>query len=59
MEPKRGALPHHDEIAVDAADRSSAHRLFLDVATYRQQFQWRVDSAVNHVRRAYLDGKAY
>ncbi len=57
--PERGALPHHDEIAVDSADRSDAHRLFRDVATYRQQFEWRVDSAVRHVREAYLNGKPY
>lgn len=57
--PARGALPHHDEIAVDSADRSDAHRLFRDVATYRQQFEWRVSSAVRHVRETYLNGKAY
>ncbi|HSO31270.1 MAG TPA: transglutaminase domain-containing protein [Labilithrix sp.] len=56
---ERGALPHHDEIAVDAADPSASHRLFRDVATYRQQFQWRVDSAVRHIRDAFSSGRAY
>ena len=57
--PERGALPHHDEIAVDSADPSQSHRLFRDVATYRQQFQWRVDSAVRHIREAFVSGRAY
>ena len=57
--PERGALPHHDEIAVDAADPSPSHRLFRDVAAYRQQFQWRVDSAARHIRQAFLSGRPY
>ena len=56
---ERGTLPHHDEIAVDAADPSASHRLFRDVATYRQRFQWRVDSAVRHIREAFSSGRAY
>ena len=57
-QPLRGALPHHDEIAVDAPDRSSAHRLY-DTTTYRQQFQWRMATAVRHVRQAYVNGAPY
>jgi len=57
-QPERGALPHHDEIAVDAPDRSNAHRLY-DAATYANQFRWRVASAIRHVRQAYLAKAPY
>jgi hypothetical protein len=57
-QPARGALPHHDEIAVDAPDPSHAHRLY-DVTSYRQQFQWRVATAIRHIRQAYTDGVPY
>ena len=57
-QPERGALPHHDEIAVDAPDRSAAHKLY-DVANYRSQYEWRMATAVRHVRQAFLDGTAY
>lgn len=61
-QPKRGALPHHDEIAVDAADRPDAHRLFAGsdgMAMYRQQFEWRVNTAVRHVRTAFSNRAPY
>jgi hypothetical protein len=57
-QPVRGALPHHDEIAVDAPDPSRAHRLY-DTTSYRQQFQWRVATAIRHIRQAYTDGAPY
>jgi hypothetical protein len=57
-QPARGALPHHDEIAVDAPDRSSAHRLY-DATSYVDQFHFRVASAIQHVRLAYTSGTAY
>jgi hypothetical protein len=57
-QPQRGALPHHDEIAVDSPERPSAHRLYDD-ATFRLQFQWRVATAIRHVRQAYIEGTPY
>ena len=57
-QPARGALPHHDEIAVDAPDPSSAHRLY-DTTSYRQQFQWRMATAIRHIRQAYVAGAPY
>jgi len=50
----RGALPHHNEIAVDEATRSSSHRLYQG-AEYGDQFALRTDLAARHVRQAFSD----
>jgi hypothetical protein len=57
-QPERGALPHHDEMAIDGPDRSQAHQLY-DAASYRSQYERRMATAVRHVRQAFLDGTAY
>ena len=56
----RGALPHHDEIAVDEATMSNRHRLYsstssgaADRQAYANQFRWRFNAAVQHIRQAY------
>lgn len=50
----RGSLPHHDEIAVDEAAMHPGHVLYSE-ARYRQQFAIRKNTAVRHVRQAFLD----
>jgi len=57
----RGGLPHHNEIAVDDDARESSHRLYHDAANpapddrlaYRNQFAWRRDTAIAHIRQAF------
>lgn len=55
-----GALPHHDEIAVDGHARHEEHQLYLDdfnhrsALNYDNQLAWRTNSAVLHVRQAFL-----
>jgi hypothetical protein len=51
---KRGILPHHDEIAVDEPSRAGRHLLYKDKARYARQFVMRRDSAIEHVRAAFL-----
>jgi hypothetical protein len=58
----RGSLPHHDEIAVDAPAKDNDHRLYSNSAagpadrqSYGNQFRWRKNSAIQHLRRAFLD----
>ena len=56
----RGALPHHDEIAVDEQTMTDRHKLYNssssgldDRLAYANQFRWRLNTAIQHIRRAY------
>jgi hypothetical protein len=56
----RGSLPHHDEIAVDADALGSRHKLYSsntsgpdDREAYANQFLWRKNTAIRHIRQAY------
>jgi hypothetical protein len=56
----RGSLPHHDEIAVDAETMKDRHKLYSanssgpdDRHAYANQFLWRKNTAVQHIRQAY------
>ncbi len=56
----RGALPHHDEIAVDQAKPDAAHQLYIDGdwgrtdrSSFANQFRWRVNTACEHIRAAF------
>jgi hypothetical protein len=58
----RGALPHHNEIAVDDSTPASAHRLYRqnitsadDRQSYANQFRWRKNTAIQHIRKALAD----
>lgn len=58
----RGALPHHNEIAVDDQSFSSSHKLYCekangpdDRAAFANQFRWRRNTAVQHIQKALLD----
>lgn len=58
----RGSLPHHDEIAVDDQSPGKRHKLYrataagpADRQAYANQFRWRVNTAVQHVRKALQD----
>ncbi len=46
----RMALPHHDDIAVDAREGSNG---IYDAAAYAAQFDLRYDAAVRHTRRVF------
>lgn len=57
---KRGWVPHHNEMAVDSLTMSKFHRLYskdkndrLDKMSYENQFHWRWNAAVNHIRKAF------
>jgi hypothetical protein len=58
---KRGLLPHHDEIAVDSESPAKAHRLYNTAANpvpddrcaVKNQFRWRVNTAIAHIRQAF------
>jgi hypothetical protein len=56
----RGALPHHNEIAVDNDKKPSNHQLYSDDYSnlndshcFANQFRWRRNSAVLHIREAF------
>ena len=55
----RGSLPHRDEIAVDEATMKRRHKLYIgasgpdDRQAYANQFLWRKNTAVQHIRQAY------
>jgi hypothetical protein len=56
----RGSLPHHDEIAVDADAMGSRHKLYSsntsgpgDREAYANQFLWRKNTAIRHIRQAF------
>jgi hypothetical protein len=58
----RGALPHHDEIAVDDSTISSGHKLYrattsgpADRQAFANQFRWRKNTAVQHIQNALLN----
>jgi hypothetical protein len=58
--PKRGSLPHHEEIAVDSDKREKGHRLYTASApdkaarnAYQNQFRWRRNTAIAHIRAAF------
>ena len=58
----RGALPHHNEIAVDGSTMASRHKLYsptssgpADRKAYANQFRWRVNTAIQHIQKALLD----
>ena len=48
------AAPHHNEIAVDDRSRSGEHRLY-DPKTYADQFLRRKNTAIAHVRKAFVE----
>ena len=55
-----GALPHHNEIAVDAFPKSMSssdykmHKLYTK-AEYASQFRWRYNTACRHILREFVD----
>ncbi len=58
----RGALPHHNEIAVDSATLDSKHVLYTatsagptDRNAYANQFRWRINAAIQHIQQALQD----
>ena len=58
----RGALPHHNEIAVDDQNVSADHRLYRATANgpddrqaFANQFRWRKNTAVAHIQQALAD----
>jgi hypothetical protein len=57
----RGSLPHHNEIAVDDEKLNpDKHRLYsLDAQesrmNFKNQFHWRENTAVLHIRKAFFD----
>ncbi len=58
----RGALPHHNEIAVDDQNISSNHKLYRATANspgdrqaFVNQFRWRKNTAIQHIQKALLD----
>ena len=57
---ERGALPHHNEIAVDEPAMSRLHRLYRaagrgagDRQVFANQFRWRENTAMQHIRQAF------
>jgi hypothetical protein len=55
----RGALPHHNEIAVDDQNISAGHKLYRGTATglgdrqaFANQFRWRKNTAIAHIQQA-------
>jgi hypothetical protein len=60
---QHGALPHHDEIAVDEPDAGKDHSLYVkntpastqltDRQFYANQYRWRYFSAVQHIRQSF------
>jgi hypothetical protein len=53
---KRGALPHHNEIAVDEEKKGVSNNLY-DPDNYKDQLRMRKDIAIQHIRHAYLSNK--
>jgi len=56
----RGSLPHHDEIAVDEETMKDRHKLYRsdcsgpdDRQAYANQFRWRKNTALQHIRQAF------
>jgi len=58
----RGALPHHNEMAVDDQNISSDHKLYRakanaldDRQAFANQFRWRKNTAIAHIQQALAD----
>jgi hypothetical protein len=58
----RGALPHHNEIAVDDENMPSSHKLYRGTANgpddrqaFANQFRWRKNTAIAHIQQALAD----
>ena len=58
----RGALPHHNEIAVDDQTLPTGHKLYRRTATgladrqaFTNQFRWRKNTAIQHIQKALAD----
>ncbi len=58
----RGALPHHNEIAVDDQSIPSSHKLYRTTANglddrqaFTNQFRWRKNTAIAHIQQALAD----
>jgi Transglutaminase-like superfamily len=51
----RGALPHHNEIAVDDETFDSKKHKLFDAVQYGLQFQARKNCAIRHVKNAFFD----
>jgi hypothetical protein len=51
----RGALPHHNEIAVDDDSYDPKKHKLFSAAQYSQQLAWRKDCAIRHVKAAFFD----
>jgi len=58
---KRGSVPHHNEIAVDS-EKIGSNKLYsksttdrMDPKSYSNQFKWRKNSAIRHIRQAFSD----
>ena len=56
---RRGALPHHNEIAVDVQNMPSSHKLYratangpADRQAFANQFRWRKNTAIAHIQQA-------
>ena len=58
----RGALPHHNEIAVDDSSMGADHKLYRakangkdDRQAFANQFRWRENTAIQHIQKALAD----
>lgn len=49
----RGALPHHNEMAVDSEKPDANHTLYTNPTDYQNQFRWRKAAAIAHIRAAF------
>ncbi|TAL26645.1 MAG: transglutaminase domain-containing protein [Nitrospirae bacterium] len=59
---KKGSLPHHNEIAVDQERIDKNHRLYKrdsadERIVFKNQFLWRRNAAVLHVRKAFYENR--
>jgi hypothetical protein len=61
---ERGWVPHHNEIAVDNLPRPASHTLYNDTRldrlskiSYENQFKWRKNAAVRHIRKVFEENK--
>lgn len=58
---KRGALPHHNEIAVDKENgRNNLYKPLqgssnMERYAYRNQYRWRYNTAVRHIKKAFTE----
>ncbi len=53
--PRRGALPHHNEIAVDEDKLDpKIHKLYTKPGEYKEQFDLRKTTAIRHIQEAFL-----